>query len=197
MFEFARSSLVSLVLVCVCFPVSSMAQVDCTTQPGNVILNCGLTSTIQWWTLTTGDSLSWTGTDGDSALGAGAVDAVNVAGVYTAAMSSSACVSGPSPFFSAGASYRIVNGGSGATACTFSVLWYLNNCGTVNDLDTGPAFAVGSSWIRAHSDFGSVGGENPVITLTCTDSVDFTVVFDDAFVASSWVPVQLQQLTID
>ncbi len=193
-----RAAIVLIAIAAIGFAPSSEAQVDCTTQTGNVILNCGFTTDLTLWAFSWGDSFTWTGADGDGSPGAVSVDAFNTGVDYRAAMNSGACISGPGGFFGAGGAFKVTSGGSGATQCEVNVVWYDNNCATLITASDIGTQIVGSSWTRiGTTGLSSPGVLEPIITLYCTDTVDFTVVFDDAVVADAWVPVELQSFTIE
>ena len=177
------------------------AQVDCTTQPGNVIVNCGFDTDVTSWGLVVGDLFGHASTAGDFALGAGTADAADVGGgVYRARITSTACVSGlpTTSDYEAGASFAIVGGGTPGIQCRISVLWYINGCTVISDLDEGPWFVpTAGGWNRRGYSFGLVGGENPQLILECEADADFTALFDDAVVGLDWIPVELQSFSVE
>ena len=193
-----RISIALLLITFMGIAGTSEAQVDCSTQTGNTIVNCGYTTDVTSWNLAWGDSITWTGADGDGSPGAASVDAFDDSGIFRASIGSSVCISGPSgpSYFEAG-SFKVVSGGSGATTCQHQVLWYDNSCTVFVDSHGPSGLTVGSSWVRHASGGSTFGPLEAIIYLTCMDTQDFTVLFDDAVVADDYVPVELQRFTVE
>jgi len=178
----------------------AQAQVDCTTHPGNAVINCGFDTDLIYWAELMADSLTHTSSDGDFAPGAAVMDALeNGPSDFTARMWNSGLAGAPlADQFEAGVSARLTGGGSGGTQCRVTVFW-MQSDGTILDIDDGPWFSITSTWSRWGWPFGDTpgGGLYSQFYIRCDDTVDFTVAVDDAVVADDWIPVELQSFTVE
>jgi hypothetical protein len=200
MFRAFRDVLVLVSVLCMLGAPAVEAQTDCTTQPGNAVINCGFDTDLIYWAALVADSLTHTSGDGDFANGAAVLDALeNGPGDFTARMWNTGLAGAPlSDQYEAGVAVRLTGGGSGSTECQVTVFW-MDTDSNILDFDTGPWFPIGGAWSRWGWPFGDTpgGGLYSQFSIRCDDSVDFTVAVDDTVVGSDWIPVELQSFSVE